>query len=118
MHRRMFRARVLWAAALVAAFAGCQKAQPGPGSGASAADAGAGPSAEASGEPTSTAAAAVAAHAEPPSDKPLLGITAFVATIYKEPRDTSKKLGYLRAGSKVVRSADPAGKAGCSGGWY
>jgi lipoprotein-anchoring transpeptidase ErfK/SrfK len=53
-----------------------------------------------------------------PSDKPLLGVTSFVATVYKEPRDTSKKLGYLRAGSKVVRSAEPAGKSGCSGGWY
>jgi lipoprotein-anchoring transpeptidase ErfK/SrfK len=52
------------------------------------------------------------------SDKPLLGVTAFVATVYKEPRDTSKKLGYLRVGTKVARSAEPAGKAGCPGGWY
>ncbi|HVY46745.1 MAG TPA: L,D-transpeptidase [Minicystis sp.] len=43
---------------------------------------------------------------------------AFVATVYKEPRDTSKKLGYLRAGAAVVRSAEPAGKANCPGGWY
>jgi lipoprotein-anchoring transpeptidase ErfK/SrfK len=57
--------------------------------------------------------------AEPaPTDKPLLGITAFVATIYAEPRDTSKKLGYLRVGAKVPRSAEPAGKANCPGGWY
>ena len=53
-----------------------------------------------------------------PSDRPMLGVTAFVATIYKEPRDTSKKLGYLRVGSKVARSEEPAGKAGCPGGWY
>src|SRR5689334_12407280 len=38
----------------------------------------------------------------PPSDKPLLGITAFVATVYTEPRDTSKKLGYLRVGTKIA----------------
>src|SRR5262245_47851823 len=51
-------------------------------------------------------------------DRPLLGITAFVATVYKEPRDTSKKLGYLRVGARVPRSAEPVGKAGCPGGWY
>ena len=53
-----------------------------------------------------------------PSGKPLLGVTAFVATVYKEPRDTSKKLGYLRVGAVVPRSAEPAGKADCPGGWY
>jgi len=53
-----------------------------------------------------------------PSDKPLLGITAFVATVYKEPRDTAKKLGYLRLGTKIARAAEPAGKVGCPGGWY
>ena len=54
----------------------------------------------------------------PPPDKPLLGITAFVATVYAEPRDTSKKLGYLRVGAKVARAAEPAGKSNCPGGWY
>jgi lipoprotein-anchoring transpeptidase ErfK/SrfK len=52
------------------------------------------------------------------SDKPMLGITAFVATVYKDPRDTAKKLGYLRVGAKVPRSAEPVGKSGCPGGWY
>lgn len=55
---------------------------------------------------------------EQPSDKPMLGITAFVATVYAEPRDTSKKLGYLRVGAKVARSEEPAGTKGCPGGWY
>ena len=53
-----------------------------------------------------------------PTDKPMLGITAFVATVYSEPRDTSKKLGYLRVGAKVARSEEPAGTKGCPGGWY
>jgi lipoprotein-anchoring transpeptidase ErfK/SrfK len=53
-----------------------------------------------------------------PVDKPLLGITSFVATVYKEPRDTSKKLGYLRIGAKIGRSEQPVGKAGCAEGWY
>ncbi|WP_437491158.1 L,D-transpeptidase [Sorangium sp. So ce1014] len=69
----------------------------------------------AAGEP---APAAPAVTAWPPTDKPLLGITGFVATVYKEPRDTSKKLGYLRVGSRVPRAAEPAGTAGCPGGWY
>jgi lipoprotein-anchoring transpeptidase ErfK/SrfK len=56
--------------------------------------------------------------APPDPGKPQLGITAFVATVYAEPRDTSKKLGYLRVGAKVVRSEEPVGKAGCPGGWY
>jgi lipoprotein-anchoring transpeptidase ErfK/SrfK len=50
--------------------------------------------------------------------KPLLGIKAFVATVYAEPRDTSKKLGYLRVGAKIPRAPEPAGKAGCPDGWY
>lgn len=54
----------------------------------------------------------------PASDKPLLGITAFVATVYKEPRDTAKKLGYLRVGTRVARSDEPVSKSGCAGGWY
>ncbi|MFT3771977.1 MAG: L,D-transpeptidase [Minicystis sp.] len=75
----------------------------------------------ASGSSSATEAPAptpASAGAEPPSDKPLLGVTAFVATVYKEPRDTAKKLGYLRVGTKVVRSAEPVGKSGCPGGWY
>ncbi len=50
--------------------------------------------------------------------KPLLGVTAFVATVYKEPPHTAKKLGYLRVGTRVPRSAEPVGKSGCAGGWY
>ena len=39
--------------------------------------------------------------------KPRLGITAFVATIYAEPRETSRKLGYLRVGATVGRAEEP-----------
>jgi lipoprotein-anchoring transpeptidase ErfK/SrfK len=66
------------------------------------------PTAVASGDPA----------AAPASDKPLLGVTSFVATVYKEPRDTAKKLGYLRVGTHVARSDEPVGKSGCAGGWY
>lgn len=53
-----------------------------------------------------------------PEGKPLLGITSFAAIVYAEPRDTSKRLGYLRLGAKVPRSEEPAGTKGCPGGWY
>ncbi len=49
---------------------------------------------------------------------PELGITAFVTTVFKDPRETSRKLGYLRVGARVARSAEPVGKEGCPGGWY
>ena len=80
------------------------------------AEADAGADAAAAQEPTAQGQNSVAPPTPP--DKPLLGITSFVATVYKEPRDTSKKLGYLRVGAKIARSAEPVGKAGCPGGWY
>jgi lipoprotein-anchoring transpeptidase ErfK/SrfK len=90
----------------------------GAGKGDAGADAGAQAAAAPGASPTAAAPATPGNAAPPPSDKPLLGVTAFVATIYKEPRDTAKKLGYLRVGAKVVRSAEPVGKVGCPGGWY
>ncbi len=105
------------ALALVAATAAaCHKGAPGGADGGvdgGSADAAATaiPAAEAPPPP-------IPASEPPASDKPMLGVTAFVATVYKEPRDTSKKLGYLRVGTRIPRSAEPVGKAGCPGGWY
>ncbi|MFO0591503.1 MAG: L,D-transpeptidase [Polyangiaceae bacterium] len=48
----------------------------------------------------------------------MLGVKSFVTPVYSEPRESSKKLGYLRVGAKVARSQEPAGKADCPGGWY
>src|SRR5687767_11243854 len=76
-----------------------------------------GPAASASGAAAPVAQGQNAVAAPTPIDKPRLGITAFVATVYKEPRDTSKKLGYLRVGATIGRSEEPVGKAGCPGGW-
>ncbi|WP_437759206.1 L,D-transpeptidase [Sorangium sp. So ce1389] len=112
-------------AALSAAVCGacaCQKPAGAPadaGAAAVADDAGAAATGAAlAATAAQPAAADVGAAAEVPSDRPLLGVTAFVATVYKEPRDTSKKLGYLRVGARVPRAAEPAGTAGCPGGWY
>jgi hypothetical protein len=100
---------------LAALAGGCKKGAVGAG-----ATGDGGPSSapdETAAAPEGSGSAAVAA--APPGDgQPLLGITAFVAPVYKEPRDTARKLGYLRVGAKVVRSAEPAGKSGCPGGWY
>jgi lipoprotein-anchoring transpeptidase ErfK/SrfK len=124
---RFLSARVLPSAlalAVVAAgAAACQKG--GAAAGGDAGLDGAVPAAVAPESPASAApgGAVVPADGTPAAavaggDKPLLGVTAFVASVYKEPRDTSKKLGYLRVGALVPRSAEPAGKAGCPGGWY
>jgi lipoprotein-anchoring transpeptidase ErfK/SrfK len=125
------RARYRWlpralgpALGLAALAGGCHHAAPGAGTspdGGPTADAAAGEdlSAASAAAPADSAAPTPGApQGGPPSDKPLLGVTAFVATVYKEPRDTAKKLGYLRVGTRVVRSAEPAGKSGCAGGWY
>jgi lipoprotein-anchoring transpeptidase ErfK/SrfK len=98
-----------WLALAFAAAAGCHH-----GAAAGADDAGAVSDAA----PAATQGLNSVAPPPAPPDKPLLGVTAFVATVYKEPRDTSRKLGYLRVGAKVARSAEPAGKANCPGGWY
>jgi lipoprotein-anchoring transpeptidase ErfK/SrfK len=106
-------ALALAAAALVPA--GCDRLAP-----ASDTDAGdaAAPVVSAASGPPSAAEASPSAPAPAAEVGPTLGVTSFVATVYKEPRDTSKKLGYLRVGAHARRSAEPAGKSGCPGGWY
>ncbi|XXU59658.1 L,D-transpeptidase [Sorangium sp. So ce1078] len=111
--------RLAMLSAAVCGAGACKKPADAPAdAGAVADDAGAGAEAAAAALTAPAGEPAPAATAWPPSDKPLLGVTAFVATVYKEPRDTSKKLGYLRVGSRVPRAAEPAGTAGCPGGWY
>lgn len=53
-----------------------------------------------------------------PEGKPMLGVTSFVAMVYEEPKDTSKRIGYLRVGALVPRSEQPVGNKGCPEGWY
>jgi hypothetical protein len=88
-----------------------------------------GGAAQASGSATPSASASAAVAPEPsqgknavaakaPEGRPLLGITAFSVIVYAEPRDTAKRLGYLRLGAKVPRAEEPSGKAGCPGGWF
>jgi lipoprotein-anchoring transpeptidase ErfK/SrfK len=49
---------------------------------------------------------------------PALGVIAGQANVYVSPSAESRRLGYLRLGSIVRRDPEPAGRAGCPGGWY
>jgi hypothetical protein len=62
---------------------------------------------------------------EPPAPEPEperavdeLASVARETWVFAEPRWTSRRLGYLRAGAIVQRRARPAGHASCEGGWY
>jgi lipoprotein-anchoring transpeptidase ErfK/SrfK len=113
----MERAWVLSAAFAVAAGAvACRRGDAGAGAEASG-------SAPVDATSASAPAAAVtfgknAVAAPMPEGRPMLGVTAFVTIVFAEPRDTSKRLGYLRLGAKVPRSDEPVGRKGCEGGWY
>ncbi|MBM4358450.1 MAG: L,D-transpeptidase [Deltaproteobacteria bacterium] len=64
--------------------------------------------------PTPPASPASAA----PLDGPKLGIIGFATLVYEKPSESSKRVGYLRAGAIVGRSEEPVGHAGCKAGWY
>jgi lipoprotein-anchoring transpeptidase ErfK/SrfK len=49
---------------------------------------------------------------------PVLGVIVGQANVLAEPRAEARRIGYLRLGAVVARDEQPAGKAGCPGGWY
>ncbi|MCC6522199.1 MAG: L,D-transpeptidase, partial [Polyangiaceae bacterium] len=49
---------------------------------------------------------------------PRLYSTARETWVFAEPRWSSRKLGYLRAGASVERKGEPLGRANCRGGWH
>jgi hypothetical protein len=57
-------------------------------------------------------------HDPEPEPEPELVATAREVVIYEAPHRRSARLGYLRLGARVRRSAEPQGRDGCSGGWY
>ena len=57
-------------------------------------------------------------HAAPTAGVPQLGIIAFEVPIYQKADKASAKIGTLRLGAIINRKAEPAGKAGCAGGFY
>jgi hypothetical protein len=68
-------------------------------------------------EPTTVVEPVVAPPGEP-APEPELVATAREVVIYEGPNRRSERLGYLRLGARVARSAEPHGRDGCGGGWY
>lgn len=54
----------------------------------------------------------------PRYDGPVLASTALETWVFAEPRWSSRRIGYLRAGAVVQRRSKPAGWASCADGWY
>ena len=54
----------------------------------------------------------------PPENAPKLAPIAMTVPIRAEPSATAASVGYLRAGARVSRSAEPVSLRECSGGWY
>jgi lipoprotein-anchoring transpeptidase ErfK/SrfK len=52
------------------------------------------------------------------ADKPMLGIIGFATLAYDKPSTSARRVGYLRAGAIVGRSAEPVSRTDCKDGWY
>ncbi len=100
----------------LAGLAGCRRGDAGAQADASASAALASASGDAPVAPADFGKNSVAEAL--PEGRPQLGITSFVAIVYKEPKETAKRIGYLRLGTKVPRSDEPVSTKGCPGGWY
>ncbi|WP_434046527.1 MULTISPECIES: L,D-transpeptidase [Sorangium] len=59
-----------------------------------------------------------AAPLTPKEDVHELASVARETWIFAEPRWTSRRIGYLRAGAVVARRPEPSGRESCAGGWY
>jgi hypothetical protein len=90
---------------LLAHVGGCKRSQPNDSATAD------GVSAEAGSEGDLEPAVA------PTAEKSKIAARAMEAFVFEQPTLTSKKLGYLRAGSIVETRGGVAGKNGCPGGW-
>ena len=54
----------------------------------------------------------------PAADGPALGALANITPIRSRPDSEAKLIGYLRAGGRVARAAEPLTREGCPDGWY
>jgi hypothetical protein len=54
----------------------------------------------------------------PPENGPPLASIADMTPVLERPARDARRLGYLHAGSRVVRAAEPYSKDGCKDGWY
>ncbi|HEX4341400.1 MAG TPA: L,D-transpeptidase [Polyangiaceae bacterium] len=55
---------------------------------------------------------------EPPADGPKIGALSDVTPILDRPSRRGTRLGYIHAGEKLVRAAEPISVRGCEGGWF
>jgi hypothetical protein len=67
---------------------------------------------------TEPAPPSIVAEPDAPSAPLELVATAREVIVYAEPTRSAKKLGYIRLGARVKRSAEPAGYDGCARGFY
>lgn len=63
-------------------------------------------------------AASAPAFSPPPEDGPVMRVTAKTVAVRESPASDSAVWGVLRAGSRVIRSADPISRQDCPNGWY
>jgi hypothetical protein len=54
----------------------------------------------------------------PPENGPPLAATADLTPVWLGPNHQSMRIGYLHAGARVARAAEPYGTEDCAGGWY
>ncbi|HEY4159624.1 MAG TPA: L,D-transpeptidase [Polyangiaceae bacterium] len=54
----------------------------------------------------------------PPENGPRLGSVANLTPVFERPASDARELGYLHAGARVARSAEPFSRRGCGNGWY
>jgi len=55
---------------------------------------------------------------EPAATGPKLGAVANITPVLERPAVGARQLGYLHAGARVARAAEPYSRRGCGGGWY
>src|SRR5689334_2094098 len=54
----------------------------------------------------------------PPENGPKLASIADMTPVLERPAPGARQIGYLHAGDRVARAAEPYSRAGCADGWY
>jgi len=115
--RELLARALLPAAVAVAVAAGCDDSNA-PAAAAEGASAGATAAARPSGGSGSVDSISAAVSSAAPATRSQLGIRGYAVNVYDKPRASSSRLGYLRVGAVVDRSAEAIATRGCKGGWY
>ena len=54
----------------------------------------------------------------PPENGPKLASIADLTPVYERPATSARRIGYLHAGDRVSRAAEPYSREGCADGWF